>query len=48
MNRKQLDFAVFCIENVAENLNLNGAEIYHLLAVKSNILDDYIVAYYDV
>ena len=48
MNRKQLDFAVFCIENVSEYLNLNGAVIYHLLAVKSNILDDYIVAHYDV
>ena len=31
MDKKRLDFAVFCIENVAEHLNLNGAEVYLLL-----------------
>jgi len=39
MDKKRLDFAVFCIENVADYLNLNGAEVYLLLAEKSEILD---------
>ena len=47
MDKKQLDFAVFCVENVAEHLNLTGAEVYALLAEKSNILDEYVIEYYD-
>ena len=42
MNPKELEFAVFCIENVADELGLTGAEIYSLLTEKSGILDDYI------
>ena len=48
MTKKQLDFAVFCVENVAEKLDKNGAEIYELLSMKSQILDEYIVAHFDV
>ena len=48
MDKKELDFAVFCIENIAEHLNLNGADVYNLLAAKSKILDDYIIEHYDV
>ena len=48
MNKNELDFAVFCIENIAEHLNLNGSDVYNMLTVKSKILDDYIVPYYDV
>jgi len=48
MDKKRLDFVVFCIENVAEYLSLNGAEVYELLAEKSKILDDYVIAHYDV
>jgi len=48
MDKKRIDFAVFCIENVAEYLNLNGAEVYLLLAEKSKILGEYVVAHYDV
>ena len=47
MDKKKLDFAVFCIENVAEHLNLNGSEVYLLLTEKSKILDEYIVEHYD-
>ena len=47
MNTKELDFTVFCIENVAEQLGLNGAEIYKLLAEKSDILDNYIIPCYE-
>ena len=47
MDKKELDFAVFCIESVAEYLNMNGADIYNLLTKKSNMLDDYIVFGYE-
>jgi hypothetical protein len=30
MNTKELEFAVFCIENTADELALTGAEIYRL------------------
>jgi len=47
MNKKELQFTVFCIESIAENLNLNGAAVYNLLAVESKILDDYIISNYE-
>jgi len=43
-----LEFAVFCIENVAEKLGKAGNEIYSILAEKSDILDSYIIPCYDV
>ena len=43
MTTKELEFAVFCIENVAEYLGLKGEEIYTLLTEKSDILDNYII-----
>ena len=48
MDRKELAFAVFCIEYVAEKLNLKGDEAYKLLTGKSNILDNYIIPCFDV
>ena len=47
MNMKELEFSVFCIENIAEYLGLKGDGAYRLLAGKSDILDDYIIPYYD-
>jgi hypothetical protein len=47
-SRKELEFAVFCIENVAEKLGKTGNEIYEILAGKSDILDSYIIPCYDV
>jgi hypothetical protein len=47
MNTSELEFAVFCIENIAENLGLVGDEIYKLQTEKSDILDNYIVPCYD-
>jgi hypothetical protein len=47
-SRKELEFAVFCIENVAEKLGKAGNEIYNILAEKSDILDSYIIPCYDV
>jgi len=47
MNRKELDFAVFCVESVAEHLDMNGADIYAKLKHESDLLDGYIVKYYE-
>lgn len=47
-NEKELEFAVFCIENVAIHLGVNAAEVFKALTQKSNILNDYIVKNYDV
>jgi hypothetical protein len=47
MTTKELEFTVFCIENVAEHLGCRGDEIYELLTGKSDILDNYIVPCYD-
>ena len=45
---KTLEFAIFCIENVARRLNRNPAEVYELLTDKSGILTSYIIPSYDV
>ena len=47
MNTKEMEFAIFCIESVAEYLGLKGDELYNLLTEKSDILDNYIVPCYD-
>ncbi|MGM9539572.1 DUF3791 domain-containing protein [Anaerovibrio sp.] len=46
-NANELEFAVFCIENLAQRFNITGAEMYRLLAEKSSILADYIVPGYE-
>lgn len=47
-NADELEFAVFCIENVSRRTGKNAEEIYHLLSEKSDILNDYIIPEYDV
>lgn len=44
----ELEFAVFCIENVAMRLNSFSEAIYRKLAIDSNILNEYIVPEYEV
>ena len=44
----ELEFAVFCIENVAMRLNSFPEVIYRKLAIDSNILNEYIVPEYEV
>lgn len=48
MNDRELEFAIFCIENVAERLGLTGQQAYALLAEQSDTLMRYIVGCYDV
>ena len=45
---KELEFAVFCIENVAKELTVDGTAAYDMLAVQTDILQNYIIPCYDV
>lgn len=45
---KELEFAVFCIENVAKELAVDGTAAYDMLAVQTDILQNYIIPCYDV
>ena len=53
MNKKteitpeQSFFAVFCIEALADELKTTGDKIYKMLTENSDILDGYIVPFYD-
>ena len=46
MNRQEMEFAVFCIESIAERLGSSGADVYAKLGCDSTILDEYIVPNY--
>lgn len=45
---QELEFAIFCIENIADKLKKTADQIYVMLAEKSNILHDYIVPEYEI
>lgn len=45
---RELEFAIFCIENVAEFLGENVPEIYKRLTEGSNILNSYIIPEYEM
>ncbi|MBQ8562755.1 MAG: DUF3791 domain-containing protein [Firmicutes bacterium] len=47
-NGNELEFAVFCIENIAIRLGIGAESVYSMLAEKSSILYDYIVPNYEI
>lgn len=47
-NSNELEFAVFCIENVAAKLNVNAERVYQAFTEKSDILNGYIVPEYEI
>ena len=47
-NADELEFAVFCIENIARRLGKNAEEVYQALTEKSDILNSYIIPEYEV
>lgn len=47
-NVKELEFAIFCVENVAIRLNVSAEKVYDALTEKSDILNNYIVPCFDV
>lgn len=46
-NPRELEFAVFCIENVAMELGVGGERVYQAFTQKSNILNGYIIPAYE-
>jgi hypothetical protein len=46
MSEKQIEFSVFCIENVAHQLGKSGAEVYQILK-SSGLLHNYIIPSYE-
>ena len=46
-NSRELEFAVFCIENVAAKLGVNAERVYRAFTEKSDILNGYIVPEYE-
>ena len=47
-NSKELEFAIFCIENIAIFLKKDAQEVYKMLTEDSNILNTYIVPEYEM
>ena len=47
-NKDELEFVIFCIENLALRLKTGAEHIYTALAESNSFLYDYIVAHYGV
>ena len=47
-NTAELEFVVFCIENIAIRLGKHGEDVYRALTEESSILNDYIIPEYDI
>lgn len=47
-NFSELEFAVFCIENVAAKLGVDAERVYQAFTEKSDILNGYIVPEYEM
>ena len=47
-NSDELEFVIFCIENVAAKLGVDPIQVYQAFTEKSNILNGYIVPGYEV
>ena len=47
-NSSELEFAVFCIENVAAKLGVDAERVYRAFTEQSDILNGYIVPEYEV
>ena len=47
-NGKELEFAVFCIENLARRFDVDASRMYDALTEKSDILNSYIIPEYEI
>lgn len=47
-NSDELEFAIFCIENVAAKLGVDAERVYKAFTEQSDILNGYIVPEYEV
>ena len=48
MKERELEFAVYCIENIAMALGKSSGDVYRALSGNNGILQQYIVPSYDV
>lgn len=46
-SEKEIEFAVFCVENLATDLNMEPTDVYDLLTEESDVLSSYIIPCYD-
>ena len=46
-NARELEFAIFCIENIARRLGESGEKVFYALTEASNLLYDYIIPCYE-
>ena len=44
---EQLYFSIYCITALSRNWNIDPSDVYNLISEKTNVLDDYIIKYYD-
>ena len=47
-NSRELEFAIFCIENIATRLNVKAQKVYVALSEQTNNLKEYIIPEYEV
>ena len=47
-NSTELEFAIFCIENIALFIHRDAQEVYRMLAEDSDILKEYIIPEYEM
>ena len=45
---RELEFAIFCIENIAAKLGVSAEKVYDALTEKRDILNDYIIPEYEI
>ncbi|HEY5524652.1 MAG TPA: DUF3791 domain-containing protein [Clostridium sp.] len=47
MDEKILEFTIFCVESLAERLNISAKKVYKILRNDTDILDYYIIPCYE-
>lgn len=47
-NMDELEFAIFCIENMAIQLDVHAEQVYQALTLKSDLLYQYIIPEYEM
>ena len=46
--KKELEFAIFCVESVASKLGIDGSQAYLMLTETTGILNQYVIPQYEV
>lgn len=47
INEKEMDFVVYCVENLANYINEDSVKTFDILD-DNNLIEDYIVKFYDI